>query len=237
MSKLYGEHAVTALLGSSHAVDACIYIESSKQTAYQSILKQARSQHTDVKIIPSLNDLFPKARHQGIGATFQFQFGSLQQLDFASPLRLLMLDRIQDPHNFGACMRSAAAFGVDAVITPQRGQAPINEIVHQVSCGGSLIVPIIQVNNLSQTISELKDQRVWFIASCERADQEISDIAKDSSLCLVMGSEGEGLKQKLFEACDYRVSIKTSPKLPTLNVSVATGILLHELANARHTVL
>lgn len=231
MSKLYGEHAVRALLNTQHTEDACIYVEQSKQKNYRSLLNTAEKLGISIRRLPHLNDLFPQVRHQGIGATFKFQFATLMDLDYSTPLKLLMLDRIQDPHNFGACMRSASAFDVNAVIIPQRGHAPINEIVHQVSCGGSLITPIIQVSNLSQTVSELKDKHVWFIASCERADQSMSDISNDTSLCLIMGSEGEGLKQKLFEACDFKVSIKTSPQLPTLNVSVATGILLHEMAN------
>ena len=151
-----------------------------------------------------------------------------KQLDSSSS-RLLMLDRVQDPHNLGACLRSAAAFGVDAVIMPQRSSAPINDTVHQVSCGGSIIVPLVFVNNLSQCISELKDQGIWFVATTEHATQTIVDVPLNRNLCLLMGSEGEGVKQKLLEVCDYKVCIKTSKWLPTLNVSVATGVLLHAM--------
>jgi len=229
MSKLYGDHAVNALLNSEHAESAEICVEASKQSEYKKIIKYAKDRGISVNVLKSLSEMFPKARHQGIGASFRFKYAELAQLDYNKTLRLLMLDRLQDPHNFGACMRSAAAFGVDAVIVPQRGQAPITEVVHQVSCGGSLIVPIVQVNNLSQAVSELKDKGIWFVATSEYADEGFEKLPLTRSLCLVMGSEGEGLKQKLLESCDYKVVIDTPGKLSTLNVSVATGILLHAL--------
>ena len=105
----------------------------------------------------------------------------------------------------------------------------MTETVHQVSCGGSVIVPIIRVNNLNQCISELQDQNVWFIATAEHAEDQLSDIDLDRKICIVMGSEGLGVKHKVQDACDYKVAIKTSHQLSTLNVSVATGIILHEL--------
>lgn len=229
MAKLYGEHAVSALLMSEHMEITELYVETNRQSDYSVFIKSARERRVQVSIVKLLSNIFPNVRHQGVGASFNFSYAKLNNLDFNKPLRLLMLDRVQDPHNFGACMRSAAAFGVDAAIVPQRGQSPINEVVHQVSCGGSLIVPIIQVSNLRQVMTELKDKGLWFVATSEYAEESLTDIPLDRSLCLVMGSEGEGLKRVLLEACDYKVAIETPGKLSTLNVSVATGILLHAM--------
>lgn len=228
MAKLCGDHAVSQLLKSQMPVH-CLYVESGKDKLYGKMIQHARANHIPVKIVNQLSKVFPGSRHQGIGAEFEYQWAKLSDLEVRSNSRFLMLDRVQDPHNFGACLRSAAAFGVDAVIIPTRGHAPMNEIVHQTSCGGSLIVPIVSVNNLSQAMTEMKDQGVWFIATSEHAESTLSEDLHSRALCLLMGSEGEGVKQKLFDACDYQVKIHTTGTLATLNVSVATAILLHTL--------
>ncbi|MCP8351944.1 23S rRNA (guanosine(2251)-2'-O)-methyltransferase RlmB [Candidatus Synchoanobacter obligatus] len=229
MTIVYGDHAVKALLSSPHHETATLYVESAKHKIYQALVQKAKQQKVAVTVLKQLPAQFKAYRHQGIAATFQFQYASLATIDVSQQARVLVLDRIQDPHNFGACMRSAAAFGIDVVIIPQRGQAPLSETVHQVSCGGSLVVPLVQVSNLSQAVSELKDRGVWFIATSERADAGLKDIPLDRSLGIVMGSEGEGVRQKLLEACDYQVKIATTERLSTLNVSVATGVLLHSI--------
>jgi 23S rRNA (guanosine2251-2'-O)-methyltransferase len=132
----------------------------------------------------------------------------------------------------GACLRSAAAFGVDALIVPQRSSAPVNQIVHQISCGGSIVVPITQVTNLRQAMTELQDKGVWFAATDEHAEMQLSDLDLSVPTCLVMGSEGEGVKQSLKDACDYQIAIHTTKDFSTLNVSVATGVLLSQWFNA-----
>lgn len=225
MSSVYGEYSVETLLKKGNMKNIQVFIELSKKRQYQHLIPMIEKIGS-VSFVKTLSDKYPKARHQGICAEFDFAFADLHNVSYK---RLLMLDRIQDPHNFGACLRSAAAFGVDAVIVPKREHAPISEVVHQVSCGGSLLVPIIQVNNLSQTMAELKDKGVWFMATDEYARQSLEEIDFSLNLCLVMGSEGEGVKKRLKELCDYQVSIKTHKQLSTLNVSVATGILLHTM--------
>lgn len=223
MSSVYGENSVVTLLSKSRMKNIKVYIEVAKKREYAHLMPLLEGRVVWVK---SLSDKFPKARHQGIAADFEFAYADINDV---SHHRLLMLDRIQDPHNFGACLRSAAAFSVDAVIVPKRDHAPISEVVHQVSCGGSLLVPIVQVGNLSQALSELKDKGVWFIATDEHANGKIVDIDSTLDLCLVMGSEGHGVKKRLKELCDYQVAIQTSEAFKTLNVSVATGILLQQL--------
>jgi 23S rRNA (guanosine2251-2'-O)-methyltransferase len=225
MSSVYGEYSVETLLKKGNMKNIQVIIESGKKRQYQHLMPLI-DEVASVTFVKSLSDKHPKARHQGIAAEFDFAFAELEDISYK---RLLMLDRIQDPHNFGACLRSAAAFGVDAVIVPRRDHAPMSEVVHQVSCGGSFLVPVVQVNNLSQTMAELKDKGVWFMATDEHATQTLEEIDLASNLCLVMGSEGEGVKKRLKELCDYQVSINTHPQLSTLNVSVATGILLHSM--------
>ena len=226
MLNVYGEHGVRSLLESKRMRDVHVEVDTDKKVRYKGLLQNFEAEGGRVSFISNLSKKYPKARHQGIVASFKFQWAELSEV---SHHRLLMLDRIQDPHNFGACLRSAAAFGVTAVIVPKREHAPINEIVCQVSCGGALIVPIVQVGNLNQVVTELKDKGVWFVATDEHATQTMADVDRSLSLCLVMGSEGDGVKQRLKSLCDFKVSIPTEPRLTTLNVSVATGVLLYDL--------
>lgn len=229
MDILFGSHAVEALLKAENMQKQKLYVEHAQKSQYKQIIQKASSLKWPIEYSKDLNSLFSGKRHQGIAASFQFKWGEISDVVHKPDATLLMLDRIQDPHNFGACLRSAAAFGVDAIIIPKRGGCPLTDTVHQVSCGGSVIVPIIQVNNLNQIISELKDQGVWFIATDEHATSAINQIDTSGKKCLVMGSEGLGVKQSIKDACDYKVAIPTSKQLSTLNVSVATGILLYSL--------
>ena len=202
---------------------------AARQREFQSELQQAKALGC-INVVKDLKD--QGARQYGIVSHFEFGFMPMQALEAPSMRRLLMLDRIQDPHNFGACLRSAAAFGIDALIVPQRSAAPVNQIVHQISCGGSIIVPIIQVTNLRQAMTELQDKGVWFVATDEHAKMQFSDLDLSVPTCLVMGSEGEGVKQSLKGACDYQIAIRTTQDFSTLNVSVATGVLLSQWFNA-----
>ena len=229
MDTLFGHHAVNALLQANNMLDPTLYIEQSKISLYKDLMQSAKNLKWKIETHKNLNSLFPGKRHQGVAATFKFQWGKLDDVIDKPKLRLLMLDRIQDPHNFGACIRSATAFGVSAIIIPQRDQAPLSETVHKTACGGTMITPIIRATNLNQAITELKDRGVWFIATDELAEQTIHNIDLNRPLCLVMGSEGHGVKHRIKASCDFNVKIETSPKLPTLNVSVATGILLSQL--------
>ena len=111
----------------------------------------------------------------------------------------------------------------------------MTEVVHQVSSGGSMTVPIVKVGNLKQAMSEMRDLGYWFMATDEHATSHMTDIDVSGRIALVMGSEGEGVRQGVVDACDYKVSIPTSSRLSTLNVSVATGVLLSQLFIMKHS--
>lgn len=226
---VYSLHTITALLESNKMNNGQLFVEQQRSVKFKHIIQLAKKQSWQVNLIQSIDRQFNTSKHNGIAASFDFHWSSLKDLNIKNNSRFLMLDRIQDPHNFGACIRSATAFDISAIIIPQRDQAPLSETVHKTSSGGTVITPIIKVSNLNQAISEMKDQGIWFIATDEHADTTIHDIDLDRPICLVMGSEGHGVKHKIKSSCDYRIKIDTSPKLPTLNVSVATGILLSQL--------
>ena len=110
----------------------------------------------------------------------------------------------------------------------------MTEVVHQVSSGGSIKVPIIKVGNIKQIMTEMRDQNFWFLATDEHAKSRLSDIDTSGRIALVMGSEGEGVRQSIVSHCDYTVAIETSASFSTLNVSVATGVLLSQLYAMKH---
>ncbi len=145
----------------------------------------------------------------------------------------LILDGITDPRNFGACLRSAASFGVAGVIVPRDNSAPLNEAAIKTASGAASLVPVYQVVNLARCLEMLKKDNVWVVGAILGADQNLSDIDLKGDIALVMGAEGTGIRQKLREKCDFLVEIPTSFPDLSLNVSVATGICLYEAHKQR----
>ena len=149
------------------------------------------------------------------------------------PALLVVLDQIQDPHNLGACLRTAVAAGVDAVIAPKDGSAPVTAVVQKISCGATEIIPYVQVTNLSRTIEKLQAQGIWVTGTDVNTDKYLYDIDYTGDIALVIGSEGKGLRRLVKQHCDYLVKIPMSEAMESLNASVATGICLFEVVRQR----
>lgn len=179
--------------------------------------------------------------HQGVAAALSGEGAApgdekhlskiLDQLDH-DPL-LLILDSITDPHNLGACLRTADAAGVDAVIIPKDKSAPINATVRKVACGAAETVTIISVTNLARCMESLQARGIWVVGTAD--DTEISLFEQDfkGPIAIAMGSEGSGLRRLTREHCDYLVALPMAGAVSSLNVSVATGITLFEAVRQR----
>lgn len=152
-----------------------------------------------------------------------------------SPL-LLALDGIVDPHNLGACMRTAEALGVDAVIIPRHKAVGLNATVCKVACGAADILPVAQVANLKRCLSDLKQAGCWVYGACMQADQAVSGVDLDGPAVFVLGGEGAGLRHGTRGVCDQMVAIPMSGATASLNVSVAAGILIYEAVRQRQAV-
>lgn len=154
--------------------------------------------------------------------------------DKPDPL-ILILDCIQDPHNLGACLRTADAAGCVCVIMPKDKSAPITETVVRVSCGGAHSVPLVRVTNLARAMERLKDLGVWIVGTADEAKQSVYQVDLKGPIAVVMGAEGEGMRRLTGELCDFLVNIpmSSSGKVPCLNVSVATGVCLFEAVRQR----
>ena len=160
-----------------------------------------------------------------------FLFDLIDGLDHA-PF-LLVLDHVQDPHNLGACLRTADGAGVDAVIVAKDRSAGLTDTVRTVACGAAESLPLVQVTNLARVLEQLKEQRIWVVGTADQAEKTIYEIDLSGPIALVMGSEGKGLRRLTAEKCDFLVRLPMLGRVESLNVSVATGICLYEVVRRR----
>ena len=174
-------------------------------------------------------------KHAKPGAEMRtYDEGDIEELLEGKPSPLvLVLDCIQDPHNVGACLRTADAAGVTLVVMPRDKTSPITETVRRIACGGAESVPIVRVTNLSRTMEQLKELGVWFIGTADEATQSIYDMDMKGPTGIVMGAEGEGMRRLTGEKCDFLVRIPMAGQVECLNVSVATGVCLFEAVRQR----
>ncbi|WP_455230157.1 23S rRNA (guanosine(2251)-2'-O)-methyltransferase RlmB [Geopseudomonas aromaticivorans] len=146
---------------------------------------------------------------------------------------LLVLDGVTDPHNLGACLRTADAAGVQAVIVPKDKSATLNATVRKVACGAAEVIPLVAVTNLARTLEKLQQQGLWIVGTAGEATQEIYDLDLRGPTVLVMGAEGKGMRRLTREHCDYLAKLPMGGSVSSLNVSVATGVCLFEAVRQR----
>lgn len=177
-----------------------------------------------------LNKLSDNGIHNGVVADAKaYAYYDLEEvLDLNKNQRFLMLDEIHDPHNLGAILRSAEATGIDGIITAKNHQVPLTGVVAKSSSGATEYVKMIQVSNLYQTLLKLQNLNYLTIGTAGEATSNYKDIPKDRSLVIVMGNEGDGLRPLIKKGCEMLVSIPMLGKINSLNVSVATALLLYE---------
>jgi len=240
--RVFGLHAVTSLLERNPArVSLLQVLESRDDPRIQRVLDLAGKANVPVRRVSrrELDELVPGVSHQGVVAetgeannvSEHELTGFIEQLEH--PAFLLILDGIQDPHNLGACIRSADAAGVDAVILPKDRSAPMNATVRKVACGAAEVVPVVRVTNLARVMRQLRDAGIWIYGAAGEAETCLYDTDLSGSLALVLGGEGKGLRRLTREHCDGLASIPLAGSVSSLNVSVATGICLFEARRQR----
>ena len=202
------------------------------------ILELAKKKQVQIKYVDinELNKLARGGNHQGVIVEVdEFKYSTLDEIilsakDKPQPL-VLILDGIEDPHNFGAIIRSADAFGVDGIVIKSRNQVPVNMTVSKVSTGAINYVKIAQVANLNNAIDTLKENGYWIYATDGSAKDSYADVKYDGAVCLILGSEGEGISKLVLRNSDFIIKIPMSGHVNSLNVSVATGIVLARIRN------
>ena len=177
-------------------------------------------------------------KHQGVVAQIaparNLGEGDLDELlgRVEKPL-LLVLDGVQDPHNLGACLRSAEAAGVHAVIVPRDRAVDITPVVRKVSSGAADRVPLMRVTNLARTMKTIQEAGVWIVGLAGEAEQSLYEVDMRGPIAIAMGGEGEGLRRLSREHCDYLAKIPMQGRVESLNVSVATGVAVFEALRQR----
>ncbi|MGR9087672.1 MAG: 23S rRNA (guanosine(2251)-2'-O)-methyltransferase RlmB [Gammaproteobacteria bacterium] len=240
--KLYGLHAVQAALQSSPDKIGRVWIDPHRQDKRLSQILAELSrlglepEKSDRKRLDRLADGGP---HQGIVIEVEIP-GELSEHDLKDRLQrlsgtalFLVLDNVQDPHNLGACLRTADATGVDGVILTRDKAAGITPAVCKVASGAAETVPVYQVTNLSRTLRWLKEQGLWVIGAAGEMAQSAYEADLTVPMALVIGAEGKGMRRLTREQCDILVSLPMRGRVESLNLSVATGVLLYEALRQR----
>jgi 23S rRNA (guanosine2251-2'-O)-methyltransferase len=149
------------------------------------------------------------------------------------PPLLLVLDGVTDPHNLGACLRTADAAGALAVIIPKDKAATLTPVVRKVACGAAEVIPLVAVTNLARSLEKLQQRGLWVVGTAGEAEKEIYQQDLTGPLILVMGAEGKGMRRLTRELCDHLVKLPMAGSVSSLNVSVATGVCLFEAVRQR----
>jgi 23S rRNA (guanosine2251-2'-O)-methyltransferase len=239
---IYGLHAVEAILRNTpQKVRQLFFQQGRYDQRMRKILQLAHENDIKPEVISrrKLDELLPECQHQGvaaiiIGSVIYQETNLVDMLDSIEKAPfLLILDGVQDPHNLGACLRSANAAGIDAVIAPKDNAVGLTPVVRKVACGAAEITPYIQVTNLVRSMRMLKDRGIWLYGALADAKTKIYDVNLTGPVGLVLGGEEKGLRRLTREHCDGLMSIPLFGTVSSLNVSVAVGICLFEAIRQR----
>ena len=240
---LYGLHAMQSVLENEpERVLEVLVLKGRDDDRLKNIINQARRFGISVQFCQRkvLDDKVQGEQHQGVVARAK-PARALDEADLDAILSrhaepfLLVLDGVTDPHNIGACLRTADAAGVHALIVPKDKSGGLTATARKVACGAAESVPLIQVTNLARTLKHLQEKGVWIAGTAGEAEQLISDVDLKGPTALVMGAEGKGMRRLTREHCDQLVKLPMAGAVSSLNVSVATGVCLYEIVRQRQS--
>ena len=231
--KVFGKNVLYEALEANHKIYE-VYLREDVAKNDVSFPNKLNQRKIKVHILDKhqMNQMFD-GLHQGYGANIE-NFKNYALEDIINPEKrqlFLILDKLNDPNNLGAIIRSCDAFGVDGIIIPNKNSIGITDTVVKVSTGAIFYVPIVTVSNINQTIDKLKKNNFWIIGTDAGANQSISEIKNDRNLALVIGSEGYGISNLVAKNCDYLVKIPMTGHVNSLNASVSAGIMIYALMN------
>ena len=244
-SWIVGINPVDGALGNDAERVRELLVEQGQRNArVQELAERAKALRIPVHQRPraELDKLAGEARHQGVAAlydpppmTHEHALAELLERDGAETL-LLVLDGVTDPHNLGACLRSAAAAKVTAVIVPKDRAVGLTPVVRRASAGGADRVPLVAVTNLARTLRELREAGVWITGLAGDTEASVYGVDFRGPAAVVLGSEGEGMRRLTRELCDFVAKIPMPGSMESLNVSVAAGVVLFEVLRQRGSV-
>jgi 23S rRNA (guanosine2251-2'-O)-methyltransferase len=237
---IYGKHPVEELLRSNPDQVEKIYLKKgANRRAFSSIISLSSENRIPVTDVPGnkLYDLVGSVNDQGVVAAISrvsyLEFEEwLESIKPDADTAILLLDEIEDPHNFGAILRTAAAAGISAVIVPKHRQAPVSDVVFKTSAGTAGRIPIVRTVNLNQAILTLKENKFW-IAGLDMEGDTLWNQTFDVPMAFVIGNEGRGLRKKTGEHCDFLLSIPMFNNVESLNASVSAALVCYEWRRQR----
>ncbi len=241
LEAVYGLHAVTTLLQRSPDQVTEVWVQKGRlDKRMERVLDEAMKLGIAVREADKgLLNQKVEGNHQGVIAFRKpIQQASERNLpDILEKIEgtpfILILDGVTDPHNLGACIRTADAAGVHLVIAPKDKSAPLNATAAKVACGAAEVVPYVQVTNLARTMKDLQERGIWIIGTAGEATSSVYQQDLKGPLALVMGAEGAGMRRLTREHCDGLINIPMAGEVSSVNVSVATGICLFEAVRQR----
>ena len=244
MDRFTGIHAVREALEAGSAFDRIVIAKGRQDSRVEEIVQLARSRGIAVRFEDrgQLDPLANTRDHQGVVAiaavrapvTLEDIVTHANQSKSQRGL-IVLLDGVEDPHNLGAIIRTALASGAHGVVIPERRAAGLTDTVARASAGALAHLPVAKVTNLSRAMEDLKQAGYWLVGLDEAADKSYTDVDYTSSTGIVMGGEGGGLHELTRKHCDFVVSLPTSGPVKSLNVSVATGVVLFEALRQRRS--
>jgi len=240
MDVIYGIHAVSEALKSRGRSFQYVGVAKERHDQrLQQVIDDCRKLGIAVRFVgrQDLDRMTHTANHQGVIAVASAKkYGDVEDVLEArrgTYALIVVLDGVEDPHNLGAILRTADGAGVDGVIIPERRAAGVTGTVAKVSAGAVENLPVAKVTNISRTIEELKAKNIWTVGLDERGAQTYDSVDYNMDCAVVLGAEGQGLHEQVRKKCDFLVSIPMMGMVPSLNVSVAAGVVLYEVARQR----
>jgi 23S rRNA (guanosine2251-2'-O)-methyltransferase len=237
---IFGFHAITSRLRQNpHSVKEIFLDSTRRDQRARDLIKLTESQKIHLILCDGarLGAMSGGTSHQGVAANIDTTCNYIDIEDvlatLTQPALFLVLDGVQDPHNLGACLRVADAFGVDAVIAPKNRSVGLTTSVYKVASGAADSMPYISVTNLARTLRKLKEHGVWIIGTDANTNNNLQFAKIDGSVAWVLGAEGEGMRRLTRETCDQLISIPMLGSVESLNVSVSAGICLFETYRQR----
>ena len=240
MNVIFGINAVAeALKARGRAFEWVGVATERKDLRLQKLIQDCRKLSIPVRFLPrvELDRMAGTGSHQGVVAvTSSKQYNDLDDVIAAKRgerTLIVVLDGVEDPHNLGAILRTADAAAADGVVIPERRAAGITGTVVKSSAGASEHLPVAKVTNIARTLEDLKAQNIWTVGLDERGAQSYESLDYNMDCAIVLGAEGKGLHDLVARKCDFLVSIPMLGKVPSLNVSVAAGVVLYEVVRQR----
>jgi 23S rRNA (guanosine2251-2'-O)-methyltransferase len=237
---VYGRNAVSELLNSNPDRISKIYFQfnTDEKRILELFIKAKQNQISIGKASnQKLGDIAKTNKHQGVVAVASdvkmLELDDLLADDSLKPYFFVLLDNLEDPHNLGAIIRTAESAGATAILLPKDNAIPLNSTVHKTSAGALSHARLCKIGNVAQTIERLKKRQIWVVGADVKSKKSYVGFDYSMNCCLVIGSEGKGIRELVKKSCDELVSIPMKGKTQSLNASVSAGILIYEVIRQR----